>query len=148
MSQPQPHLQGCHKGEERTWGWVTRAQGGRAFDILYFCYWKIAYLQAHSAAPSAALQACRSALFEKSWKSCFMFRCQWSSNLFMCRTPKMVCIWPRTPISKYLVPGTPQKQNLSYKCSLKNTFWRLFKNRRSTSLQRGTRWANISSIFQ
>ena len=56
------------------------------------------------------------------------------------------------PISKYLVPGIPQKQNLSKKCSLKkthifkdlHTFSRLFKNSRSTSSQRGTRCRAVS----
>ena len=37
-------------------------------NILCFKYKKIADIQAHSAAPSAALRACRSAIFEKSWK--------------------------------------------------------------------------------
>ena len=43
--------------------------------ILCFNYWKIADLQAHSAAPSAALQACRSAIFKKSWKFVFEYLC-------------------------------------------------------------------------
>ena len=48
----------------RAWGWVS----------LLSC-WKIADLQARSAAPSAALRACRSAVFEKSRKRVH-YRCK------------------------------------------------------------------------
>ena len=34
--------------------------------LFYFSHWKIADIQAHSAAPSAALRACRSAIFERN----------------------------------------------------------------------------------
>ena len=46
----------------------------------------------------------------------------------MSRTPKVTCIWPRTPISKYVVPGTPQKQRFELqKFALKNIYSKIFQ---------------------
>ena len=85
-----------------------------AFCIIWcFNYWKIADIQAHSAAPSATLQACRSAIFERSWKMCASLQVfspdsmnvlqnillnQWFSSIFKSRTPKITYLWLRTPI--------------------------------------------------
>ena len=35
---------------------------------------------------------------------------------------KITGIWPRTPISKYVVMGPPRSKYLSYKCSLLNRY--------------------------
>ena len=45
----------------------------------------------------------------------------------MSRTPKVTCICPRTPISKYVVPGTSQKQRFELqKFALKNIYSKIW----------------------
>ena len=52
--------------------------------IECFNQWKIADIQAHSAAPSPALRACRSAIFEKiSWKCEQIFEYVFSKRTFV-----------------------------------------------------------------
>ena len=49
------------------------------------------------------------------WKNLCCYN-QWFLDFFHFKDPKMRCIWPRTPISKYVVPGTPQKQRVENVC--------------------------------
>ena len=47
-------------------GWIISSTWLKIIEFFNYC--KIADLQAHSMAPSSALRACRSAIFENVWK--------------------------------------------------------------------------------
>ena len=71
---------------------------------IFHDFSKIADLQAHIAAPSAALRACRSTILEKSWKMCASLQVFWPDSMnvlqillpnqwhyFDCRPPSKKC---------------------------------------------------------
>ena len=116
-------MQGCHT---KFWALGTRIHCGPPMNVNY---WKIADIQAHSAAPSAALRACRSAIFEKSLKSLNISNPSevfWKTYVSMSVMLKLFHVRDRPKLNEFTI------------------FFRYLKNSRSTSSQRGTRCHTVS----
>ena len=143
--QPTPtgnsHAQGRHT---KFWALGTRIHCGPPMNVNY---WKIADIQAHSAAPSAALRACRSAIFFKSWKCVQVFQYlgpilwmnykplnQWFSQTCSSQGPAKMTFGLRPPSQNMFFHGESPSPRVAY-------IWVTdpsSENSRSTSSQRGT----------